>query len=166
MDFDPHEWTSIGRLNITPPRSGDALRWQVSVTYRSDRGPQTCKFDLETLADLNQAFIDGAADERAKIVAWLRMETWGHCRWVYRSRGASEMIKITQDDVDAAQEMWMLSINYRSRPTMEEVCRKHREKAYLEERAKIVAWLRANPRGMIEYEEMYAASIEEGEHLK
>ena len=40
------------------------------------------------------------------------------------------------------------------------------EKAATDERAKIVAWLRENPRGMIEYEELYASSIEAGEHLK
>jgi hypothetical protein len=34
--------------------------------------------EIEQLrSDYNKASIDGAADERAKIVAWLRLETWG-----------------------------------------------------------------------------------------
>lgn len=33
--------------------------------------------EIEQLrVDLNEAFIDGAADERAKIVAWLRDDFW------------------------------------------------------------------------------------------
>lgn len=30
--------------------------------------------------------------------------------------------------------------------------------------AEVVAWLRDNPRGMLEYEEFYASAIEAGEH--
>lgn len=34
-----------------------------------------------------------------------------------------------------------------------------------QERAAIVAWLRENPKGMLEYEEFYADAIERGDHI-
>ena len=40
---------------------------------------------------------------------------------------------------------------------------RHREQAEQETVAKIVAWLRANPRGMMGYEDEYADAIEAGE---
>ena len=74
------------------------------------------------------------------------------------------MIRVAQADLDAAHEMWMLSLNYGSRLSIAEVCAKHREDAYIEERAKIVAWLRGGKHAYRYFLE--ANRIEAGEHLK
>ena len=77
------------------------------------------------------------------------------------------MIRVAQADLDAAHKMWMLSLNYGSRLSMAEVCAKHREDAYLEERSKIVAWLRSK-QFLIpnDFGDIVADYIEAGEHLK
>jgi hypothetical protein len=77
------------------------------------------------------------------------------------------MIKVTQDDLDAAKEMWMLSLNYGSKIGMAEVCCKYREKAADNERAKIVAWLRLKQFLIPDHlGDTVADYIEAGEHLK
>ena len=93
------------------------------------------------------------------------------------------MIRVAQADLDAAHKMWMLSLNYGSRLSMAEVCAKHREDAYLEERAKIVALLhehlddwckKETESGDIKHQyhqgsdalERLLWAIEAGEHLK
>lgn len=49
---------------------------------------------------------------------------------------------------------------------MAEVCAKHREDAYIEERAKIVAWLKSKSDHAGSRVNELAEAIEAGEHLK
>ena len=76
------------------------------------------------------------------------------------------MIRVAQADLDAAHEMWMLSLNYGSRLSIAEVCAKHREDAYIEERAKIMAWLHNGHEFDDNWGIYFANCIEAGEHLK
>jgi len=64
-----------------------------------------------------------------------------------------------RSDYEAAED-WLKSIDPFS---LAEEFRDHREAAYLEERAKIVAWLRV---GNDFYAQAWARDIEAGEHLK
>jgi hypothetical protein len=63
-----------------------------------------------------------------------------------------------RSDYEAAED-WLKSIDPFS---LAEEFRDHREAAYLEERAKIAAWLRENWK----HGDDYADYIEAGEHLK
>jgi hypothetical protein len=65
-----------------------------------------------------------------------------------------------RSDYEAAED-WLKSIDPFS---LAEEFRDHREAAYLEERAKIVAWLRAQDGHG--YDDMRANCIEAGDHLK
>jgi hypothetical protein len=67
-----------------------------------------------------------------------------------------------RSDYEAAED-WLKSIDPFS---LAEEFRDHREAAYLEERAKIVAWLRAQNRlASLDLEQILADDIEAGEHL-
>ena len=45
--------------DLVPPQTGDVLRWEVTVTYRSDHGAVLYTFSLEELADLGEVIERG-----------------------------------------------------------------------------------------------------------
>lgn len=66
-------------------------------------------------------------------------------------------------DLEAAENL----VSYFNPYHLVEEFRQHREEAYMEERAKIVAWLRAQNRlASLDLEKILANDIELGEHLR